>query len=157
METLREWALTVALSALAGGIVWLLAPKGSVQKAVRAVVAVFLLCAFLSPLLVRKGGPLKWELPALEQAPTLAGLDEAASRQLQAAVEREIRGRIEGVLEARGIQCGPGQILLETDILPEGSINIAAARVSLPSGTDPAGLKEALGAAAGLEVEVIVQ
>jgi hypothetical protein len=162
METLREWALTVALSALAGGIVWLLAPKGSVQKAVRAVVAVFLLCAFLSPLLARQGGSLEWELPELEQAPTLAGLDEAVSRQLQAAVEREIKGRIEGVLEARGIQCGPGQILLETDILPEGSINIAAARVilplgKLPIGTDPAGLKEALGAAAGLEVEVTVK
>jgi len=153
METLRSWALTVALSALAGGIVWLLAPKGSVQKAVRTVVAVFLLGAFLSPLLGRAGNPIDWEWPG--EPPTLAGLDEAVSRQLQAAVEQEIKGRMAGVLEARGIDFQPGQILLETDILPEGSINIAAAGVTVPKGADTAGLKEELGAATGLEVEVI--
>jgi len=155
METLRSWALTVALSALAGGIVWLLAPKGSVQKAVRAVVAVFLLCAFLSPLLTRSGS-IDWAWSGFQEPPTLAGLDEAASRQLQAAVEQEIRGRMAGVLEARGIDFRPGQILLETDIWPEGSINIAAARAIVSQGTDTAGLKEELGAAAGLEVEVII-
>ena len=151
METLRNWALTVALSALAGGIVWLLAPKGSVQKAVRTVVAVFLLGAFLSPLLGRAGNPIDWEWPGLQEPPTLAGLDEAVSRQLQAAVEQEIKGRIAGVLEARDINFQPGQILLKTDILPEGSINIATARVIVPQGTDTAGLKEELGAAAGLD------
>ena len=154
METLRSWALTVALSALAGGIVWLLTPKGSVQKAVRTVVAVFLLCAFLSPLFRWSGNLFDWALP---EPLTLAGLDESASRQLQAAVEQEIRGRIGEVLQARGIQFQSGQILLETDILPEGSINIAAVGVILRRGTDTDGLREELGAAIGLDVEVIVE
>jgi len=151
METLRNWALTVVLSALAGGIVWLLAPKGSVQKSLRMVVAVFLLSAFITPLL-RGGGSFAWELPDEGRPPTIAGFDDVVSRQLQTAVEEEITGRCEGVLRARGIA---GQILLQTDILGDGSINIASAKVIVGSGA--AGLREELGAATGLDVEVIVE
>ena len=152
METLRSWALTVALSALAGGIVWLLAPKGSVQKAVRMVVAVFLLSAFLTPVL--RAGSINWELPEALPPPSIAGFDEVVSKQLQAAVEEEIRGRYARILEARGLA---GQIDLRTDILSDGSINIASAKVIVPFGSDTAGLREELGAAAGLDVEVIVE
>lgn len=154
METIRTWALTVALSALAGGIVWLLAPKGSVQKAVRTVVAVFLLCAFLSPLFARRGMAFEWLLPEEAAAPTIAGFDEAVSRQLQKAVEEEISKRILDVLEGRKIS---GQILIRTDILPDGGINIATAKVTLPRGTNTSGLGFKLEEAAGLEVEIITE
>ena len=153
METIRTWALTVALSALAGGIVWLLAPKGSVQKALRTVVAVFLLCAFLSPLLHWQGLALQW-LPEEAQAPpTLPGFDALLYGQLQGAVEKELRRRIAQVLEGRNLA---GQILLETDILPDGGINIATAKVILPPGANTAGLAFALREAAGLDVEIEV-
>jgi len=153
MVTIRTWALTVALSALAGGIVWLLAPKGSVQKAVRTVVAVFLLCAFLSPLFARRGMAFEWLPPEEAAAPTIPGFDETVSRQLQKAVEAEIAKRIEAVLESRKIS---GQILIRTDILPEGGINIATTKVTLPQGTNTSGLGNLLEEAAGLEVEIML-
>jgi len=154
MQTIRTWALTIALAALAGGIVWLLAPKGSVQKAVRTVVAVFLLCAFLSPLFDRRGIDFTLLLPEDAAAPTIPGFDETISRQLQSAVEAELIRRISGVLEERKIS---GQILVRTDILPGGGINIATAKVALPPGTNTSGLKNSLEEAAGTEVEISVE
>ena len=32
MEQLRTWALSVAMAALAGGLVWLLAPRAACKK-----------------------------------------------------------------------------------------------------------------------------
>ena len=151
MESIRNWALTVALCALAGGIVWLLAPKGTVQKAVRTVVAVFLLCAFLSPLFIWRGMDFEWLLPEEAAVPTIPSLDEALSQQLKAAVEEEIARRISAVLDARKIS---GQILIRTDILPDGGINIATAQVTLPKDVNTAGLLPALREAAGFEVEI---
>ena len=153
MEAIRTWALTVALSALAGGIVWLLAPRGTAQKAVRTVTAVFLLCAFLSPLFARRGFDFEWPLPEESAVPTIAGFDEALSKQLQQAVEEELTRRISAVLEERNIT---GQILVRTDILPDGGINIATAEVTLEqAGGNTSGLGLALRDAAGLEVEIV--
>ena len=151
MQPIRTWMLTIALAALAGGIVWLLVPKGSVQKAVRTVVAVFLLCAFLSPLLNRKGIDFALLLPEESAAPTIPGFDETVSRQLQAAVEQELTRRISGILESQKIS---GQILVRTDILPDGSINIATAKVTLPAGANTSGLQNKLAEAVGTEVEI---
>jgi len=151
IETLRNWALTVALAALAGGIVRLLTPKGSVEKAVRTVVAVFLLCAFLSPVFNRGGASLDWILPDMAQPPTLASFDREVSRQIQGAVEAELRGRVEGVLAERGLS---GQILLGTDILSDGSIEIVTARAVLPPGSSTLGLAARLKAETGLDVEI---
>lgn len=155
MEALRSWALTVAMAALAGGIVRLLAPKGSVERAVRTVVAVFLLCAFLSPLWNRSGSTLDWILPDEEQTPTLAALDDAVAEQMRTAVEAELQREISETLLLRGVSEGTAQILLETDILSDGSINIVTARAVLPSGTDITGLAAALKSQTGVDVEII--
>ncbi|MDR2753732.1 MAG: hypothetical protein LBB50_05440 [Oscillospiraceae bacterium] len=149
MEFLRNWALTVALSALAGGVVWLLAPKGSVQKAVRTVVAVFLLCAFLSPLFWRREVSPDWIWPEVEI--DCSAMEEAVTRQLQAAVETELERRMQAVMDERKIT---GQIRLETDILSDGSIEIVTAEVIVPRGANTAGLAAALGAATELDVKI---
>jgi len=153
MEALRNWALTVALAALAGGIVRLLTPKGSVEKALRTVVAVFLLSAFLSPMFSRGGVNLDWILPAaLDQAPTLHAFELEIARQIQQAVELELRTRIERALAAQGLD---GQILVRTDILSDGGIEIVTAKVILPRGSDASGLVAALKAEIELDVEIV--
>ncbi|MDR2687196.1 MAG: hypothetical protein LBB75_05540 [Oscillospiraceae bacterium] len=153
MEQLRTWALSVAMAALAGGLVWLLAPKGSVQKALRTLIGVFLLCAFLSPFFTRADIALDWILPETQSAPVLPALEDTLARQLKTAVEEEIGGRIDAVLNERAIT---GQISLDTSIWPDGSIEIVTARVLVPPGTDTRGLAAALKAQAGLDVEIVV-
>ena len=151
MQQLRTWALSLVMAALAGGLVWLLAPKGSVQKALRTLLAVFLLCAFLSPFFVRGGVNLDWILPDVQASPALPALDDVVARQLQAAVEEEICRRIQAVLQARGIA---GQISLDTSILPDGSIEIVTAEVLVPPGADTRGLAAAVKTEAGLDVNI---
>jgi len=156
MEQLRTWVLSVAMAALAGGLVWLLAPKGSVQKALRALISVFLLCAFLSPFFRRGGISLDWILPEISNTPITPALEDTVSRQLKTAVEEEIASRIQSVLDERGVagQTSGGQISLDTSILPDGSIEIVTARVLVPPGTDMRALAAAIQAQAGLDVEI---
>ena len=152
MEALRIWALSVAMAALAGGLVWLLAPKGSVQKALRALISVFLLCAFLSPFFSRGGNGLDWILPDIQNTPALPALEDTVARQLKTAVEEEISKRIDAVLSARGVS---GQISLDTSILPDGSIEIVTAEVAMPPGIDTRGLAAAIKAETGLDVKIV--
>jgi len=152
MESLRAWALSVAMAALAGGLVWLLAPKGSVQKALRTLIAVFLLCAFLSPFFSRGGISLDWVLPDVQITPVTPALEDTVARQLKTAVEEEIARRIDAVLAARHIA---GQISLDTSILPDGSIEIVTAQVLVPPGSDTRGLASAIKMETEVDVEII--
>jgi len=154
MEVLRTWALTVALAALAGGIVRLLAPKGAVEKSVRVVVAVFLLSAFLSPIVTRGGASLDWVLPQLQAPPANHALQREMAQQMQRAIEIELRNRMRHVLDSRGLD---GQIYLSTSILSDGSIDIVLARVEIPHGGNTTGLAAALRHETGFEVEIIWQ
>ena len=153
MESLRTWALSIAMAALAGGVVWLLAPKGGVQKALRALIAVFLLCSFLTPFFTRGGVNLDWILPDILDTPVTPALEDAVMRQLKTAVEEEIAKRMQAVLDARAVA---GQISLDTSILPDGSIEIVTAQVLVPPGTDARGLAAAIKAQAGLDVEISI-
>jgi len=152
METLRTWALTVAIAALAGGIVRLLAPKGAVEKALRTAVAVFLLSAFLTPLFAQGGLDFHWVLPQEVVPPGLERFEAELSRQTEAAVVAHLHNAMQAVLTARELD---GQILLETDILSDGSIDIVTARVVLPPGSDTSGLAQALKEQTELEVEIV--
>ena len=152
MQSLRTWALSIAMAALAGGVVWLLAPKGNVQKALRALIAVFLLCAFLTPFFTRGGIGLDWILPDIQNTPTNPTLEETVARQLKTAVEEEIAKRMQAVLDERKIT---GQISLDTSILPDGSIEIVTAQVLVPPGMDTRGLAAAIKGQTELDVEII--
>lgn len=50
MAVLKSWALCVIISALAGTVISLLMPKGSMEKTMRAVVGVFMVSSVCLPL-----------------------------------------------------------------------------------------------------------
>jgi len=153
MEVFRTWALSIALAALAGGIVRLLAPKGAVEKSVRVVVAVFLLSAFLSPIITHGGASLDWVLPQLQAPPVNHALQQEMARQLQSAIEVELRNGMRTVLDTRGLD---GQIYLSTSILSDGSIDIVLARVEIPHASNTTGLAAALRHEVGFDVEIVM-
>ena len=49
MDSIKQWALGITVSAVIGGIVLVLTPRGSTEKSVRTAVALVLLCAMLTP------------------------------------------------------------------------------------------------------------
>ena len=88
MNTLRQWALTVAVSAAVGGIIHMLSPGGSAGKSVRTAVSLFLLIAMLSPFAAQID---------LTSFPTMtyvhnetADLTDAVREEMKTAAEKEI-------------------------------------------------------------------
>jgi hypothetical protein len=118
----------------------------------RTLIAVFLLCAFLTPFFTRFGVNLDWIPPDTRHTPETPALEDTVARQLKTAVEEEVAKRIEAVMAACG---AAGQISLDTSILPDGSIEIVTAAVAVPPGTDIRGLAAAIRAEAGLDVQVV--
>ncbi len=51
MEALKQWIVCIIFCSLAGTVVSVLSPKGATERAMKTVVAVFLICAFISPFL----------------------------------------------------------------------------------------------------------
>lgn len=49
METVKQWAMGITVSAVIGAVILVVTPKGSTEKTVRTAVAIFLLCAILTP------------------------------------------------------------------------------------------------------------
>ena len=109
MDTVRQWALTVAVSAAAGGIVYMLSPKGSLGRSVRTAVSLFMLIAMLSPFV----GQIDFSsFPALpsEQTET-ADLTDAVTDEMKTAVEAEIRQ----ILRQNGIKAETVSINISID------------------------------------------
>jgi hypothetical protein len=123
LELFRNWTLQLAIAALCGGLVWLLAPKGSVQKALRTATAIFFLSAFLQPFLHSSDWAAAWEDGARggtrETAPAL---ENTLNAQRAAAAKDGITRELAAVLDTLEIK--DAKIVAETDILEDGSINI---------------------------------
>lgn len=49
METVKQWAMGITVSAVIGTVILVVTPKGSTEKTVRTAVALFLLCAITTP------------------------------------------------------------------------------------------------------------
>ncbi|MDR2647313.1 MAG: stage III sporulation protein AF [Oscillospiraceae bacterium] len=154
MDGLRAWALTVALSALAGGIVWMLAPKGSVQKALRTVTAVFVLCSFLSPFFAGEDLPLQWIAPEISQSPALPSLDDTIQAQLQDAVKTELTNQLQAILKEN--HADGAEILITTAILSDSSISIEQVVILLQKNhaSKADSLKKSIKSQTGLDAEI---
>ena len=129
MEFLRSWMLSVTSSALAGMLVYILAPKGGTKKAVRTVAAVFFLTAFFLPFGKLAAGDFILPDFALEDSSQAMppALEEALQSQVLRAREDAIAQTVEAELARRGLP--PAEIEFGMDILPEGGIAITVVRI----------------------------
>ncbi|MDR1733965.1 MAG: hypothetical protein LBR73_03685 [Oscillospiraceae bacterium] len=153
LESLQSWAVSLALAALAGGLVWLLSPKGSVQKSLRTVAAVFLLCAVLQP--VFQMGGIEDLFAGYSQEVLQPQLEAESMKQVQAALEAELEAQIGTLLAEQGI--AGAQTEIQTVPVTGGGISIQTARVVLPAGfaDKAADIEAALTDKFGFEIEVV--
>ncbi|MBP9989512.1 MAG: hypothetical protein KBT46_08440 [Ruminococcus sp.] len=49
MDTVKQWTIGIAVSAVVGTVILFLTPKGATEKTVRTCVALVLLCAVMTP------------------------------------------------------------------------------------------------------------
>lgn len=146
MDLIKQWALTLAVSAAAGAVVLMLAPDGALGKSVRTAVSLFLIVSMLSPFL----GGIDFSdfviLPEAEyEQPDLT--DTAAK-----LTEKAVREKISAILS----ECGINGAEISIDISTEGeNISVDGIRIAAESGdfeTAENRIKAEIGAETEIEV-----
>ncbi|MDR1410290.1 MAG: hypothetical protein LBJ12_08570 [Oscillospiraceae bacterium] len=162
MDFLRSWMLSVTAAALAGMLVYILAPKGGTKKAVRMVAAVFFLTAFFLPF--GKITTNDFTPPELAREDVSQSIPSALEDTLKNQVLRAQKNTIVQAVNtelARQTVSLPEQIEFSTDILADGSIGIVQVRIQCASGSIASDalrrtLESKIKEAAGLAVQVVL-
>lgn len=103
MDSIKQWALGITVSAVIGGIVLVLTPRGSTEKSVRTAVALVLLCAMLTPFM--SGVDFTEIFSGIEKSDKIdtAHIESQITQQTEAAVKEKITEILKenGILSAR--------------------------------------------------------
>ena len=131
MEALQSWALCIVFSAVGALLVHALSPKGATEKAMRVMIALFLLSAILSPFLSGKG--IKFTMPVLDSGNAEDQMEAALEKvnlSLAEQARREIEEKAQQALAEIGI---PGaEIQVDMDIADDSIISITELKIFLP-------------------------
>ena len=124
MEGIKQWALCVTFSAFAAGVVFMLSPRGSTEKAMRAAVSVFLIFSVTGSLFPSFSS-LSFDDFQSGQAVTDTSLTQVMNEQLVLAAETAVNEAVLREVEAMGIT--PQKVEVTADIDENGGIFIKEA------------------------------
>lgn len=150
MDFLRQWAVSLIVSAAAVTIVFILIPRGSVDKTVKAVASIFVISVIFTPF-----ARIKIDLPTVEAA---ADYDDEVYYELNDSLLEACRNAVETALEEKASEMNVAleEVYINADINTDGCIiihNISVA-VRLPDGCDLQAVSTGFGEAAGVPVTV---
>ncbi|MFU2400610.1 MAG: stage III sporulation protein AF [Clostridiales bacterium] len=138
MEELKKWALGVCTAAIFSSVIYAIVPKGNMQKIMRCVTALAVICALVFPL---ASAIMKTNFSASSpdtEALISSELNNEVNYRLTAAYAQQMQDGVQEILASYGyLDC---EIDLLTDIDEYGGIFIKKANIILPDG---AVLKEA--------------
>ncbi len=109
MEALRQWAICLIISGMAGTLISLLSPRGTMEKTLRAVIGVFIVAAVCSPLSQLKNSDDI--LPAFAFGET----DYADAGELGEQMLEACRNTVGETVRAAAAETGIGDYTVETD------------------------------------------
>jgi len=118
MGAIKAWVLSVAISSLVSGIVYMLAPKGSLQKIVRVAIFTFIISSSLSPLLTDRPD-LDFRLPELEYA---SSKENDLIDKITESMETVVVKNMNRILKSIGVD--DASIKINTDKNGDNSISI---------------------------------
>ena len=126
MQAVREWAVGMCDAAIAVAVVKVLTPSGSLEKSVKTVVSVFLLCAMILPFCGEKSASQRYISTKFDEAElTEQALTDEVSRQ----TAQYLKKSIEKILEKNGISYGDVVIDME---LKDESVSVRKITVINP-------------------------
>lgn len=99
MELLKTWVLRIVGSSLVGVIVLVISPNGSVEKAIKTAVSLFIMCSFVSPFISFSDV----NLSGLDEIVTIAYEDEKGDEILMEKMRTDLISRIREVLSQQNI------------------------------------------------------
>lgn len=102
MEIFRQWAISLVISGIAGTVVSLLAPRGNMEKVLRTVIGIFVVCVLCSPLTQLKTdadfSSFSFEENEAVQADLLGKQIEESCRETVGNVAKEVASQL-GITE----------------------------------------------------------
>lgn len=133
MNILKQWAVTIVISAVFGAVIQILTPKGKVERAVKTTLSLFFLCALISPMLTGELSVDSKNFDNLFTSPSA----EISERQnnLNQTVLNQVKYQTENTISQMAYELGIEEINTEvfTDISEENGIVINKINISVPA------------------------
>lgn len=150
MDTLRQWALCLIISAAAVAFVTIITPRGSTDKTVRAVAGIFVVSAIFTPL-----ADMSFDFTAVNTAAEYA---DVQSNDLSDSVLDACRNAAEDAILSAATEQGVTveEIFIDADIDADNCIIIQSVTVAVSAGNADE-LEAVFGNALGVPVKVEIE
>ena len=149
MENIHAWAVGMCAAAIIGSVSALLTPSGSMEKSMKTVISIFLICAVVLPLFKNKVAVNN------DISTYFAESEEDAfsiTNEVGDQTESYLKTLIYEILQKNGITCEDIVIQIETN---EESVNVKSITVYRPN-KDAETVCGILKKEAGIEVNVVM-
>lgn len=148
METLHLWVTGICFAAVICAVVTVLTPSGALEKSIKSLVSVFLICAMIMPFFKEK---------VLYNNDSSIFLDKSSetadnlSEEIKNQTEAYLKSAVEEALKRNGIKYS--EVVIEIDIC-ESSVSVKSVTVSGVE-DNPQTVKDTLFKETGVIAEVV--
>lgn len=158
METITQWAILICLAAVACVLLELFSPKGVMEKNMRFVLGLFMLCAVVFPL--RNGLQVDLQLPSISTRVfdlDERGFEEKTNEQIIALGEMQIQELAKACLEKMNIQYKKIDVNMDTGQDNSISIVLVTVTIDIKDKDKKAMIKQTLENELGADVKVYTE
>ena len=128
MEEIKQWIICIVICSLVTAIVSVLSPQGGTERALKTVVSVFMICAFLSPFLNGMVVDADFDFPDFEE--NKSELSSEILKAMLTETETQSETEIKKLLESLSVEFK--EIKVYADINKDNEIFIRYISLSLP-------------------------
>lgn len=114
MEALRDWILSICIAAVVASVVKIIAPSGGIQRTMKIISAVFMLCIIISPLIGEVSFDFEKELDKV-RIPSGSEFSESIEKQTDIYTKAQLKKLMETYLQKEGIERARIGIIMERD------------------------------------------
>lgn len=149
METIHSWALGLCAAAIIGSAAAVLTPSGSLEKSMKTIISVFLICAVILPFFKEKSAinnDLSKNFAECDE------IEESVGKEVREQTESLLKSTVFDILERKGISCKDIVIQIET---ADNTVNVKSVTVIAPD-KDAQTVKDILKSEAGIDADVVM-
>lgn len=147
MDVIHSWAVGMCAAAVIGAVATALIPSGSLEKSVKTVVSVFLLCALVLPFFKENLASQRYISTNFDEANEI---NQSISDEVGRQTEKYLKISIEEILQKNGISCD--DVIIEMEVKDE-SVSVSGVIIKNPS-ADASTVKNIIKQELGVEATV---
>lgn len=149
METIHSWALGLCSAAVIGSVAAVLSPSGTLEKSVKTVIAVFIICAVVLPFFKENFALHSYLSTDFDNSDSVC---ESIGSEVCSQTEKYFKNAVSEILERNGISCRDMIIQIETE---DDTVNVKSVTVVSPD-KDTDTVKSILKNEAGIDADVVM-